>query len=78
MHTNALARYERGEAIPSVEVAARIAKALNISLDYLTVLTDVELDPVILNRIQEITLLDDTDREHVFKVVDALIRDAKK
>jgi hypothetical protein len=51
--------------------------ALAISLDYLTGLTDVELDPIILNRIQEITSLDNDDREHVFKVVDALIRDSK-
>jgi transcriptional regulator with XRE-family HTH domain len=73
-----LGRYERGEAVPSVEVAAKIAKALNISLDYLSGLTDIELDPIILNRIQEITALPDSDREHLFKVVDALIRDAKK
>jgi len=73
-----LGRYERSEAVPSVEVAAKIAKALNVSLDYLTGLSDVELDPIILNRIQEITSLADTDREHVFKVVDALIRDTKK
>lgn len=78
LHTNALGRYERDEALPSIEVATKIAKALEISLDYLTGLTDVELDPFILNRIQEITSLADTDREHVFKVVDALIRDAKK
>lgn len=73
-----MGRYERSEAVPSVEVAAKIAKALNVSLDYLTGLSDVELDPIILNRIQEITSLADTDREHVFKVVDALIRDTKK
>lgn len=78
LHTNALGRYERGEAVPSVEVAAKIAKALNVSLDYLTGLSDVELNPIILNRIQEIISLADTDREHVFKVVDALIRDTKK
>ncbi|HVW96456.1 MAG TPA: helix-turn-helix transcriptional regulator [Mucilaginibacter sp.] len=78
LHINALGRYERDETIPSIEVAAKIAKALEISLDYLTGLTDLELDPIILNRIREITNLSDNDREHVFKVVDALIRDAKK
>ena len=40
-------------------------------------LSDLELDPIVLNRIQEITSLANDDREHVFKVVDALIRDAK-
>lgn len=33
LHANVLGRYERDEAIPSVEIAARIAKALEISLD---------------------------------------------
>ena len=78
LHGNVLGRYERDEALPSIEVATKIAKALEISLDYLTGLTDIELDPILLNRIQEITSMADTDREHVFKVVDALIRDAKK
>jgi phage-related protein len=52
-------------------------KALEISLDYLIELTDVELDPIILKRIQGITSLSDEDCEHVFKVVDALIRELK-
>jgi len=77
LHINALGRYERDETIPSIEVAAKLAKALNISLDYLSELTDVELDEIILNRIQKITSLSGADREHIFKVVDALIRDAK-
>ncbi|WP_369409718.1 helix-turn-helix domain-containing protein [Mucilaginibacter lacusdianchii] len=77
LHANVLGRYERDEAIPSVEIAARIAKALKISLDYLIELTEVELDPVILKRIQDIASLSDEDRQHVFKVIDALIRDAK-
>ena len=77
LHANVLGRYERGEATPSVEIAAKIAKALVISLDYLIELSDVEVDPIILKRIQDITSLSDEDREHIFKVVDALIRDAK-
>jgi len=77
LHTNALGRYERGEAIPSVEVASKIAQALDVSLDYLVGLTNVELNPVTLQRIEEISSLTEEDREHVFKVLDALIRDAK-
>ena len=77
LHTNALGRYERNEALPSIEVAVKIAKALNVSLDYLTGLTEIELDAVLLERIKEIASLAESDREHVYKVVDALIRDAK-
>jgi len=72
-----LGRYERGVAIPSVEIAARIAKALDISLDYLSEITDVELNRTVLNRIQDIASLPDEGQTHVFKVIDALIRDYK-
>ena len=77
LHANVLGRYERDVAVPSVEIAARIAKALDISLDYLSELTDVELDKVVLTRIQDIASLPDEDRNQVFKVVDALLRDSK-
>jgi len=50
---------------------------LNTSLDYLTGLTEIEFDANILARINDIASLSNEDREHVFKVVDALIRDAK-
>lgn len=73
LHANALGRYERSEAIPSIEVAARIAKALDISLDYLVELTDTELDTVILTRINEISTLTEEEQKQVYMVVDALI-----
>lgn len=34
-----IGRYERNEVLPSVEVAAKIAKALEVSLDYLAIPT---------------------------------------
>ncbi|TWI98621.1 helix-turn-helix protein [Mucilaginibacter frigoritolerans] len=77
LHPNVLGRHERGEAIPSIEVAARIAKALDISLDYLSELTDTELDTVILTRINEIASLSEEEQKQVYMVVDALIRDYK-
>ncbi|TWI93798.1 helix-turn-helix protein [Mucilaginibacter frigoritolerans] len=77
LHANALGRYERGEAIPSIEVAARIAKALDISLDYLVELTDTELDTVILTRINEISSLSEEEQKQVYMVIDALLRDYK-
>jgi transcriptional regulator with XRE-family HTH domain len=77
LHSNALGRYERGEAIPSVEVATKLASELEISLDYLTGLSDIEIDRVLLDRIHDITSLPEEDRSNVFKVIDALIRDYK-
>jgi len=77
VHPNVLGRYERNLDVPSVEVAAKIAKALGVSLDYLSEITDVEQDRVVLNRIQDIASLPNEDRNQVFKVIDALIRDYK-
>ena len=44
IHSNVLGRYEREEATLSVEMAAKIADVLGVSLDYLVGKTDVELD----------------------------------
>ncbi|MBB6130389.1 helix-turn-helix domain-containing protein [Mucilaginibacter lappiensis] len=68
---------ESGEALPSIEIAAKIAKALNISLDYLSELSDTELDSILLSRINEITSLPDEEQKQIFTVVDALISDYK-
>jgi transcriptional regulator with XRE-family HTH domain len=77
LHANVLGRYERNEALPSIEVAARIAKALDVSLDYLSELGDTELDSLTLNRINEISSMSDEEQRQIFLVVDALIRDTK-
>jgi transcriptional regulator with XRE-family HTH domain len=44
IHKNVLGRYEREEVKPSVEIARKIADILDVSLDYLTGKTDVEID----------------------------------
>lgn len=77
MHPNVLGRYERDETLPSIQVAAKIAKALDISLDYLLELTNVKLDSTVLTRINDIASLPDADQQQVFTVVDALVRGFK-
>ena len=77
VHANVLGKYERDETIPSIKVAANIAKALDVSLDYLVELTDTELDSTILSRINDIASLNNDDKQQVFTVVDALVRDFK-
>lgn len=66
-------RYERGEAKPSVEIAARLAQALGVSLDFLTGLTDTALDNTITNRVLAIQELKDQDQQHVYALLDAFI-----
>ena len=63
----------------SVEVAAKIAEALGVSLDYLVSDSEQEeaLDNEAVRRIKEIQTLPPQEKDKVFSVVDALIRDFK-
>jgi transcriptional regulator with XRE-family HTH domain len=60
---------------PSIEVATKLADALQLSLDYLAGNSDLELDKPTLNRMQEVSKMPDADRKQIFMVIDALIRD---
>lgn len=75
-----IGRYERGEMVPSVEVAKKLADAFDTTLDYLVDETgrQVEIkDKAMLNRIVEIECLDQEDKTTVLRVIDSLLRDAK-
>src|ERR1700759_5548086 len=73
VHANLIGRYERDEAIPSVEVAANIADALNVSLDYLVGKTDLNIDKALLDKLLTIQQLPEEDREHILYSIDGLI-----
>jgi len=74
---DAVGRYERNEVRPTIEMATKLAQALEVSLDYLVGNTDIELDKAMLNRVQEINMLSDENKEHIYVTLDALIRDFK-
>lgn len=76
---DAISKYERGDVLPSVEYAKRIAGALGVSLDYLVSDNDNEeaLDNEAVKRIKEIQGLPEQEKEKIYSVVDALIRDYK-
>jgi len=73
----AIGRYERGTAKPTIEVAIRLANALDISLDYLVGKVDTALDAAALNRLKDIAKLSEEDRQFILRAVDGLIRDIK-
>ena len=72
-----IGRYERNEVKPTIEMAVKIAQALEVSLDFLTGNSDVELDKATLDRVQEVTKLPEKDKDYIFVTLDALIRDFK-
>ena len=77
IHKNVLGRYERNEVLPSIEIARKIADILDISLDYLTGQVDVEMDKNTRKRILEVSKFEETDRNHIFSVIDAFIAKRK-
>ena len=71
-------KYERGDAIPSIEVAKRIADTLEVSLDYLVGEgMNSKFDKNTLKRIEEIDQLDDDKKRILFDVIDTFIRESR-
>lgn len=71
-------RYERGDMMPSVEIATKIADALEVSLDYLVGKSSLIVkDKSMLERLEDIAALPNTKRAELFNVLDAYIRDFK-
>jgi len=77
VHGAVIGRYERDEVKPSIEMAAGIANALEVSLDYLVGNTDLLLDNSIIKKIQDIQNLPNDDKKTVFALLDAFLRDVK-
>lgn len=73
----AIGRYERGTAKPTIEVAAKIAKVLGVSLDYLVGNSDIELDADMLQRIQQVAQLQEEDKQMIYTFLDSFIDKAR-
>jgi transcriptional regulator with XRE-family HTH domain len=73
-----IGKYERGEAVPSIEFAKRIADAFEVSLDFLVGEgQNVRFDKKTVQRIQEIESLDPKTKSTLFDVIDTYLRDSK-
>jgi len=72
-----IGRYERDEMKPSIEVAAKMADYLDVSLDFLVGASDEQLDKTTMSRILELQKLPDDDKQHIFYTLDNLIKAAK-
>ncbi|MFZ6014085.1 MAG: helix-turn-helix domain-containing protein [Bacteroidota bacterium] len=71
-------KYERGEAIPSIDAAKKIADVLEVSLDYLVGEgINSKLDKHALKRLQDLEHLEDDKKKTLYDLIDTYIRDAK-
>ena len=73
-----IGRYEREEITPSIEVAAKIANALEVSLDFLTGGTSTVLkDKKMLYRLELLEKINKKERDTILHVMDSLLQSAQ-
>jgi transcriptional regulator with XRE-family HTH domain len=73
-----IGRYERDEVMPSIEVAKKIADALDVSLDYLAGEAQKSaVDKQTLKLIHDIEDLEPAIKDKLLYLANAVIRDAK-
>lgn len=77
VHAPIIGWYEREEVKPSIEVAARIAESPEVSLDYLSGITEHELNQDIIKEVNNLQSLSPEERSPILKKLQSLVRDAK-
>lgn len=73
-----IGKYERGETVPSIDAAKKIADALEVSLDHLVGEGMYNgFDKKTLQRFKDLQHLEDAKKQTLFDLMDTYIRDAK-
>lgn len=73
-----ISKYERNEAIPSLDAAKKLADALEVSLDYLVGEgINSKFDKKTLKRLNDIEKLDNDTKDKMFFFIDTVLRDSK-
>ena len=73
-----IGNYERNSNTPSIEVLLKMAKSFDVTVDY--IIGEGQLsnyDKDVLKRIEDIEHLPEKDKEHLFYVIDNLIKAVK-
>ena len=80
VHQKQVSGYERSVHLPSVEVLARLAELLNVSMDYLAIENRSDnpnvaqiADRDLLNKMREVDRLPEADKEAIKAVLDSFI-----
>jgi transcriptional regulator with XRE-family HTH domain len=73
-----IGKYERGEAVPSIDAAKKIADAFEVSMDYLIGEgSHASFDKKNIKRLQDIEKLDDDIKDKLYFVIDNIIQNSK-
>ena len=73
-----IGKYERGDNLPSVEVIVKLAKAFEVSVDFLLGEgPNASYDKEMIRRLDELENLPDEEKKYVFHYMDLIIRNFK-
>ncbi len=73
-----IGNYERGDNTPSMEVIIKIARAFEVSIDYLLGEgLNASFDKETLKRLEDMEKLPEEERKRIFHYMDLIIRDYK-
>lgn len=73
-----IGKYERNDNSPSVEVIVKLAKALDVSVDYLLGEgLNASYDKEMVKRLDELETPPEDEKKHIFHYMDLIIRDYK-
>ena len=70
-----LGRYERSNVTPSIEVVAKMADVLGVSIDYVMGKSSFLYDKKIVQRMEAIATLTKANKAFVFQLIDMTLRD---
>ena len=71
-------KYERGDNLPSIEVIVKLAKAFDVSVDYLLGEgLNAAYDKEMVKRLDELEHLPEDEKQRIFHYMDLVIRDYK-
>jgi len=76
-HPNVIGKYELGLAIPSVEMAGKLAGALDVSIDYLVGNIEINVDSTLMDKIKSLLKLPEDVKRSVMYSLDKIILKAR-
>lgn len=73
-----IGKYERGDNLPSIEVIVKLAKAFEVSADFLLGEgQNASYDKEMIKRLDEVENLPTQEKQRIFDYMDLIIRDYK-
>lgn len=73
-----IGNYERNENTPSIDILLKIAKTFDVSVDFLIGEGSLSsYDKEVLKRINDIEHLPNEDKQHIFYLIDNLVKAVK-